>query len=96
MTTKIPELSFNQIERGDTSSVSSLDSALRDHGFFSIIDHDLNKKLIESCYIASQEFFNLDFAIKNSYSASASKGARGYTPNGIETAMHCSLSIAQV
>ena len=87
MTTKIPELSFNQIERGDTSSVSSLDSALRDHGFFSIIDHGLNKKLIESCYIASQEVFNLDFAIKNSYSASASKGARGYTPNGIETAV---------
>ena len=92
MKNNIPELSFKQIERGDTSSVSILNKALSEHGFFSITDHGLDQKLIEDCYAASQTFFNLDFSVKNAYSAAALKGARGYTPNGIETAVGESIA----
>ena len=54
---------------------------------FSITNHGLSKDLIDSCYKSSKDFFNLDFEIKNIYSSVGSKGARGYTPKGIETAV---------
>ena len=83
----IPELSFKEIEKGDITSINLLKDALSDHGFFSIIDHGLQDNLIERCYKSSKEFFSLDFDVKNTYSSIGSKGARGYTPKGIETAV---------
>ena len=83
----IPELSFKKIEKGDSSSINLLNDALSNHGFFSITDHGLSKDLVKRCYKLSKEFFNLDYQIKNTYSSVGSKGARGYTPKGIETAV---------
>ena len=83
----IPELSFKKIEKGDPSSINLLNDALSNHGFFSITDHGLSKDLVKRCYKLSKEFFNLDYQIKNTYSSVGSKGARGYTPKGIETAV---------
>ena len=87
MNNLIPELSFKEIEKGDSFSINLLREALSDHGFFSITDHGLSKKLVDYCYESAKTFFDLDFEVKNTYSSVGSKGARGYTPKGIETAV---------
>jgi len=87
MSTKVPELSFKDIEKGDSFSINILKEALTAHGFFSITDHGLSQDLIDKCYSCSKNFFDLDFDTKNKYSSVGSKGARGYTPKGIETAV---------
>jgi isopenicillin N synthase-like dioxygenase len=87
MTNLIPELSFREIEKGDSHSINLLKTALSDHGFFSITEHGLSKELVDNCYKSSKAFFDLDYEIKNMYSSVGSKGARGYTPKGIETAV---------
>ena len=87
MTNLIPELSFREIEKGDSHSINLLKTALSDHGFFSITEHGLSKELVDNCYKSSKAFFDLDYEIKNTYSSVGSKGARGYTPKGIETAV---------
>ena len=87
MTDKVPELSFTDIEKGDSFSIRILRDALSHHGFFSITDHGLSQDLIDECYRCSKKFFDLDFQTKNTYSSVGSKGARGYTPKGIETAV---------
>ena len=84
---EIPELCFLSIQKGDSQSITELKYALETHGFFSIINHGLSTKLIDRCYEVSKAFFDLDFQIKNKYSSLNSKGARGYTPIGIETAV---------
>ena len=83
----IPELSFSLIESGNSEAIDVLSKALKNHGFFSITNHGLSKDLINKCYESSKNFFDLDYAVKNSYSSVGSKGARGYTPKGIETAV---------
>ena len=87
MNNLIPELSFKEIEKGDSFSITLLREALSDHGFFSITDHGLSKELVDNCYKSAKTFFDLDFEVKNTYSSVGSKGARGYTPKGIETAV---------
>tara|TARA_B100000212_G_scaffold143855_1_gene108232 strand:+ start:44 stop:946 length:903 start_codon:yes stop_codon:yes gene_type:complete len=87
MNNLIPELSFKEIEKGDSFSITLLREALSDHGFFSITDHGLSKELVDNCYASAKTFFDLDFEVKNTYSSVGSKGARGYTPKGIETAV---------
>ena len=87
MNKQIPELSFVDIEIGDSNSINILSDALEDHGFFSITEHGLSNKLVDKCYQLSKQFFDLEYEIKNKYSSVGSKGARGYTPKGIETAV---------
>ena len=87
MNKQIPELSFVDIEKGDSNSISILSDALEDHGFFSITEHGLSNELVDKCYQLSKQFFDLEYEIKNKYSSVGSKGARGYTPKGIETAV---------
>ena len=87
MNKQIPELSFVDIEKGDSNSINILSDALEDHGFFSITEHGLSNELVDKCYQLSKQFFDLKYEIKNKYSSVGSKGARGYTPKGIETAV---------
>ena len=87
MSTQVPELSFKDIEKGDSFSINILKEALAAHGFFSITDHGLSQDLIDKCYRCSKDFFDLNYETKNEYSSIGSKGARGYTPKGIETAV---------
>ena len=87
MNKHIPELSFIDIEKGDSNSINILADALEDHGFFSITEHGLSNELVDKCYQLSKDFFDLEYEIKNKYSSVGSKGARGYTPKGIETAV---------
>ena len=83
----IPELSFKDIEAGDVNAVNALNAALHDHGFFSIVEHGLSTSVLDSCYDSSKKFFELDVDIKKKYHNPKLKGARGYTPIGIETAV---------
>ena len=87
MNKQIPELSFVDIEKGDSNSINILSNALEDHGFFSITEHGLSNELVDKCYQLAKQFFDLEYEIKNKYSSVGSKGARGYTPKGIETAV---------
>ena len=87
MSNLIPELSFKEIEKGDSHSIKLLKDALSNHGFFSITEHGLSQDLVNNCYKSSKAFFDLEYEIKNTYSSVGSKGARGYTPKGIETAV---------
>ena len=87
MNKQIPELSFVDIEKDDSNSINILSDALEDHGFFSITEHGLSNELVDKCYQLSKQFFDLEYEIKNKYSSVGSKGARGYTPKGIETAV---------
>ena len=87
MNKQIPELSFVDIEKGDSNSINILSDALEDHGFFSVTEHGLSNELVDKCYQLSKQFFDLEYEIKNKYSSVGSKGARGYTPKGIETAV---------
>ena len=87
MDSSIPELSFKDIEKGDAEATRLLESALAGHGFFSITDHGLSKDLLSKCYESSKDFFNLDAPTKLKYNSRDSKGARGFTPPGIETAV---------
>ena len=84
---QIPELSFKSIEEGDSESISLLDIALKNHGFFSITDHGLSEHTLNQCYQSSKDFFNLPEETKKKYHNPSLKGARGYTPFGIETAV---------
>ena len=83
----IPELSFKEIESGDHDAVLQLNNALEEHGFFSITNHGLPTEVLTNCYRSSKNFFNLDYEIKKKYHNPELKGARGYTPVGIETAV---------
>ena len=87
MSNSIPELSFEAIEKGDSISISILKAALEEHGFFSITNHGVSEELLTKCYSLAKDFFNLPRDVKDKYHEKSLKGARGYTPLGIETAV---------
>lgn len=87
MSSNIPELSFEAIEKGDSISISILKAALEEHGFFSITNHGVSEELLTKCYSLAKDFFHLPRDVKDKYHEKSLKGARGYTPLGIETAV---------
>ncbi|MDB2370743.1 isopenicillin N synthase family oxygenase [Gammaproteobacteria bacterium] len=87
MSNSIPELSFEAIEKGDSISISILKAALEEHGFFSITNHGVSEELLTKCYSLAKDFFHLPRYVKDKYHEKSLKGARGYTPLGIETAV---------
>lgn len=87
MSSNIPELSFEAIEQGDSISISILKAALEEHGFFLITNHGVSEELLTKCYSLAKDFFNLPRDVKDKYHEKSLKGARGYTPLGIETAV---------
>ena len=87
MDDQIPKLSLNKLLKNDDESFSLLSSALENHGFFIITDHQIPHSLFDRAYEFSKKFFDLDINIKNSYSFREYAGGRGYTPFGKETAL---------
>ena len=87
MSSEIPKLSLNDLVNNDQTSIKILSSALSDHGFFVITDHQIPHSLFDRAYEYSKIFFELDLNTKNLYSYRESAGARGYTPFGKETAL---------
>jgi isopenicillin N synthase-like dioxygenase len=83
----IPEISFQALKNENKEALTLLSDALHEHGFFSLTEHNLSESLVKSCYNSSKKFFDLDMQVKLRYHDKLLKGARGYTPNGIETAV---------
>ena len=83
----IPKISLKNLLSNDTNSLEVLSSALKNHGFFIITDHNISHELFKNSYEFSEKFFKLDSSIKNKYSFRENAGARGYTPFGKETAL---------
>ena len=91
MSTIIPEISLISLQNQSESDLKVLKEALNTHGFFTIIDHDLDVNLIKKVLNLSAEFFNLPEEIKNQYHIKDGAGQRGYTPLGIETAKNSKI-----
>ena len=87
MNCEIPKLSLEDLVNNDQTSIKLLSSALSDHGFFVITDHNISHSLFDRAYEYSKKFFDLDLNTKNLYSFRENAGARGYTPFGKETAL---------
>ena len=87
MSYEIPKLSLNDLVNNNQTSIKILSSALSDHGFFVITDHQIPHSLFDRAYEYSKIFFELDLNTKNLYSYRENAGARGYTPFGKETAL---------
>jgi len=87
MNCEIPKLSLDDLVNNDQTSIKLLSSALSDHGFFVITDHNISHSLFDRAYEYSKKFFDLDLNTKNLYSFRENAGARGYTPFGKETAL---------
>ena len=83
----IPELSYIDIKDGNKDALKELKNALTEYGFFSIINHGLEKELLENSYAYSKKFFDLPVEKKSKYAFPQYAGARGYTPFGKETAL---------
>ena len=83
----IPELSYKKIAAFESTTLSILSEALKNHGFFTIIDHGINDNLLDDSYDLAKNFFDLDETVKINYSRPEHGGARGYTPFGKETAL---------
>jgi isopenicillin N synthase-like dioxygenase len=83
----IPELSYKKIATFESTTLSILSEALKNHGFFTIIDHGINDNLLDDSYDLAKKFFDLDETVKINYSRPEHGGARGYTPFGKETAL---------
>ena len=83
----IPKISLKNLLSNNSDSLNSLSSALKNHGFFVITEHNIPHDLFHKAYEFSEKFFNLDLTIKNKYSFRENAGARGYTPFGKETAL---------
>ena len=87
MNCEIPKLSLDDLVNNDQTSIKLLSSALSDHGFFVITDHNISHSLFDRAYEYSKKFFDLNLNTKNLYSFRENAGARGYTPFGKETAL---------
>ena len=87
MDTIIPEISLVSLQNQSESDLRTLKEALNTHGFFTIIDHDIDDLLLDESYTCAKEFFDLPEEIKTQYARPEIGGARGYTPFGKETAL---------
>ena len=87
MNTIIPEISLISLQNQSESDLKILKEALNTHGFFTIVDHDIEDELLDDSYCRAEEFFNLPEEIKMKYARPDIGGARGYTPFGKETAL---------
>ncbi|TVR77596.1 MAG: isopenicillin N synthase family oxygenase [Chitinophagaceae bacterium] len=72
--------------------VKKLGNAYEDVGFVSVINHGIDKALIDSFYDKVQKFFALPTEIKKKYEVPGLSGQRGYTSFGKEHAKHSNVA----
>lgn len=84
----IPVLDLSHFQTASTRQtfVNQLGHALESIGFFAIVNHSVNRNLIQKAYQVAQEFFALPDSVKRQYEVPALNGQRGYTSFGREHA----------
>jgi isopenicillin N synthase-like dioxygenase len=86
----IPVVDLNLFTMGSPSNqrqfIEAVGQALKDIGFFAVVNHGVDPELIARAYQVTQSFFELSEEVKGQYTDPALKGQRGFTPFGIEHA----------
>ena len=91
MTTQtIPVLDLQDFAGGNSQKadrfVQDLGTALHQIGFFALINHGVEPKMIQSAYNAAEAFFALPDSVKDQYEIAELGGQRGFTQFGKEHA----------
>ena len=86
----IPVLDLQDFISGNEQTadqfVQSLGDALHEVGFFALVNHGVESKIIQAAYGAAEAFFALSSDTKAQYEVASLKGQRGFTQFGKEHA----------
>ena len=86
----IPVLDLKDFSSDEGSTqeafVAALGDALADLGFFALVNHGIEQRLIDTAYSAAEAFFALPESTKLKYAIAQMKGQRGFTQFGKEHA----------
>lgn len=72
--------------------VRQLGKAFHEVGFVGVVNHGIDKDLVNDFYAASKDFFSLPVSIKTKYRIPEMAGQRGYTSFGTEHAKHSKVA----
>lgn len=86
----IPVVDLNLFIMGSSTAqaqfIETVGHALKEIGFFAVVNHGVDPELIARAYEVTQSFFELPDEVKRKYTDPALKGQRGFTPFGQEHA----------
>lgn len=84
----LPVLNLQDFTEGKDPDgfVQAFGAALCDLGFFALVNHGVEQRIIDAAYGAAEAFFALPDATKMQYEAAELKGQRGFTQFGKEHA----------
>jgi isopenicillin N synthase-like dioxygenase len=80
------QLALSELEQDRETFVQDVGNALKDIGFFALINHGIPRSLINETYRQCDAFFDLDEATKRTYLQPNIAHQRGYTAFGVEHA----------
>ena len=80
------QLALSELEQDRETFVQDVGNALKDIGFFALINHGIPRSLIDETYRQCDAFFDLDEATKRTYLQPNIAHQRGYTAFGVEHA----------
>jgi isopenicillin N synthase-like dioxygenase len=90
MARSIPTVDFRLAASGDEADllrfVQQVGDALKDIGFFALVNHGIPRALIDETYRQCDAFFDLDESTKRTYLRPEIAHQRGYTAFGVEHA----------
>ncbi|PZO60420.1 MAG: isopenicillin N synthase family oxygenase [Phormidesmis priestleyi] len=78
--------STKQPSKRSEAFVEALGAALSELGFFALVNHGVEQRMIDAAYGAAEAFFALPEAVKLQYEVANLKGQRGFTQFGKEHA----------
>lgn len=76
----------NGSEEERTNFIKAIGEAFHSVGFVGVVNHGIDKDLVEGFYSSSKDFFSLPVDLKRSYEVKNMAGQRGYTSFGREHA----------
>jgi len=92
----VPLVDLSTFVEGSASEkaafVKAIGDAFHNIGFVGVVNHGIEKSLIDSFYSSSKEFFGLPKSIKQKYEIEGMAGQRGYTSFGKEHAKHSKVA----
>lgn len=86
----IPLVDLATYRQGDADDkkafVKKLGDAFHDYGFVGVVNHGIDKALVDKFYSEARDFFSLPVEVKKKYEIKGLAGQRGYTSFGREHA----------